>query len=83
LTRRDIENRFDRIAAFADIGQFIDQPVKTYSSGMVVRLAFAVVANVDAEVLVVDEASRWATPSSHKSACGTFADFRKAARFSS
>jgi lipopolysaccharide transport system ATP-binding protein len=56
LTRQEVENRFDRIASFADIGQFIDQPVKTYSSGMVVRLAFAVVANVDAEVLVVDEA---------------------------
>ena len=56
LSRREIDARFDRIASFADIGQFIDQPVKTYSSGMVVRLAFAVVANVDADVLVIDEA---------------------------
>jgi lipopolysaccharide transport system ATP-binding protein len=56
LTPRQIEQRFDQIAAFADIGTFLDQPVKTYSSGMFVRLAFAVVAHVDADVLVVDEA---------------------------
>ena len=56
LTKGQTEERFDKIAAFADIGDFIDQPVKTYSSGMYVRLAFAVVANVDADVLIVDEA---------------------------
>jgi lipopolysaccharide transport system ATP-binding protein len=56
LEHREIEARFDRIAAFADIGEFIDQPVKTYSSGMFVRLAFAVIAHVDADILVVDEA---------------------------
>lgn len=56
LTREQVDARFDRIAAFADIGAFIDHPVKTYSSGMYVRLAFAVVAHVDADILVVDEA---------------------------
>lgn len=56
LSRAETEARFDEIAAFADIGQFIDQPVKTYSSGMVVRLAFAVAINVDPQILVVDEA---------------------------
>jgi lipopolysaccharide transport system ATP-binding protein len=56
LTRVQIDARFDDIAAFADIGQFIEQPVKTYSSGMYVRLAFAVIAHVDADILVVDEA---------------------------
>lgn len=56
LSRQEIESRFDEIQSFADIGQFIDQPVKTYSSGMVVRLAFAVAINVDPQILVVDEA---------------------------
>jgi lipopolysaccharide transport system ATP-binding protein len=56
LTRQQVDERFDAIVAFADIGEFIDQPVKTYSSGMYVRLAFAVIANVDADVLIVDEA---------------------------
>ncbi|MDQ2104726.1 ABC transporter ATP-binding protein [Azospirillum isscasi] len=56
LTREETEARLEDIIAFADIGDFIDQPVKTYSSGMAVRLAFAVVAHVDADVLIVDEA---------------------------
>jgi lipopolysaccharide transport system ATP-binding protein len=56
LSRDEIDNRFDAIASFADIGEFIEQPVKTYSSGMFVRLAFAVIAHVDADILVVDEA---------------------------
>jgi lipopolysaccharide transport system ATP-binding protein len=56
LTREEMDQRFDAIAAFADIGEFIDQPVQTYSSGMFVRLAFAVGAHVDADILVIDEA---------------------------
>jgi lipopolysaccharide transport system ATP-binding protein len=56
LTAEELEERFDLIVAFADIGEFLDQPVKTYSSGMVVRLAFAVIAHVDADILVIDEA---------------------------
>ncbi len=56
LSKEEIDERFDDIAAFADIGEFIEQPVKTYSSGMVVRLAFAVAVNVDPQILVVDEA---------------------------
>jgi len=56
LTREETEARFNDIIAFADIGDFIEQPVKTYSSGMMVRLAFAVIAHVDADILVVDEA---------------------------
>jgi lipopolysaccharide transport system ATP-binding protein len=56
LSKVEVDQRFDAIAAFAEIGDHIHQPVKTYSSGMYVRLAFAVIAHVDADVLVVDEA---------------------------
>lgn len=56
LSKEEVDERFEAIAAFADIGDFIEQPVKTYSSGMFVRLAFAIQANVDPEILIVDEA---------------------------
>ena len=56
LSQEEIDARFDDILAFADIGDFIERPVKTYSSGMLVRLAFAVQASVDPDILVVDEA---------------------------
>jgi len=56
VARDQMRERFERITEFADIGAFIDQPVKTYSSGMFVRLAFAVATHVDADILLVDEA---------------------------
>ena len=56
LSRRQIDARYPAIAAFAEIDEFLDQPVKTYSSGMMMRLAFAVAVNVDPDLLIVDEA---------------------------
>lgn len=56
LSDKDINNKLPQIEAFAEIGSFIDQPVSTYSSGMSMRLAFAVIANVEPDILIIDEA---------------------------
>ncbi len=55
MTKKEIDNRFDQIVDFSEIGQYIDTPVKRYSSGMYLRLAFAVAAHLEPEILVVDE----------------------------
>ena len=70
LTRREIAARFDEIVDFAEVERFIDTPVKRYSSGMYVRLAFAVAAHLEPEILLVDEVLASATRSSSASASG-------------
>src|SRR5205085_5334692 len=55
MSRKEIERKFDEIVAFAEVERFLDTPVKRYSSGMYVRLAFAVAAHLEPEVLLVDE----------------------------
>src|SRR5205823_3487135 len=55
MTQREIRSKFDEIVAFAEVDRFLDTPVKRYSSGMYVRLAFAVAAHLEPEILVVDE----------------------------
>lgn len=55
-TKKEMDGKLEEILAFADIGDFVHQPVKTYSSGMFVRLAFALAINVEPEILIVDEA---------------------------
>ena len=55
MTSAEIERKFDEIVAFAEVEKFLDTPVKHYSSGMYVRLAFAVAAHLEPEILVVDE----------------------------
>lgn len=56
FTRREIAERFDQIVAFAEIGGFLDAPLRTYSSGMMLRLAFSIISSIDADILLVDEA---------------------------
>ena len=55
LTRSEIDERIDEIIAFSELGDFIDSPVRTYSSGMYMRLAFSIAINVDAQILLIDE----------------------------
>ena len=55
LTRKEIDKRLDAIIEFSELGEYIDNPVRTYSSGMYMRLAFSVAINVDAEILLIDE----------------------------
>jgi ABC-type polysaccharide/polyol phosphate transport system ATPase subunit len=77
LTREEMDERFEAVADFADIGDFIDQPVKHYSSGMYVRLAFAVAINVDPDVLVIDEALAVGDDMFKRRCYKKFEDFQK------
>lgn len=77
LSRKELERRFDEIVDFAGIGKFIDQPVKNYSSGMYVRLGFAIAINVDPDVLLVDEVLAVGDAAFQEKCMDKFADFRQ------
>lgn len=80
ISREEMEKRLDDIVAFADIGEHINQPVKTYSSGMFVRLAFAVAINVDPDILIVDEALAVGDTRFQLKCMDKFMDFMKAGK---
>jgi ABC-2 type transport system ATP-binding protein len=77
MTRKDIDTRFDDIVEFAGLQRFIDSPVKNYSSGMFVRLGFAVAVNVDPDILIVDEVLAVGDASFQKRCMEKFADYRE------
>jgi ABC-type polysaccharide/polyol phosphate transport system ATPase subunit len=77
LSKREIASRFDEIVAFAELEQFIDAPVKTYSSGMYMRLGFAVAIHVDPDVLLVDEVLAVGDESFTHKCLDKFGDFRR------
>jgi len=80
MTRREIDRRFDEIVAFAGVEEFIDEPVKNYSSGMYVRLGFSVAINVDPEILLVDEVLAVGDASFQEKCMEKFAEFRRAGK---
>jgi lipopolysaccharide transport system ATP-binding protein len=80
LSKKEIDESFDEIASFADIGEFIQQPVKTYSTGMMMRLAFAVQTAVDPSVLIVDEALAVGDARFQKKCFDKFRTFRAAGK---
>ena len=80
LSKREVADRFDEIVAFAELDDFIDEPVKTYSSGMYMRLGFSVAINVDPDVLLVDEVLAVGDESFTHKCLDKFADFRRRGR---
>ena len=80
MQRREIERKFDEIVDFSGVEEFIDQPVKNYSSGMYVRLGFAVAINVDPEILVVDEVLAVGDAEFQEKCRQKFVDFHKAGK---
>lgn len=80
MSKKEIEAKFDEIVDFSGVEQFIDQPVKNYSSGMYVRLGFAVAINVDPDILVVDEVLSVGDAEFQEKCFRKFADFKKASK---
>jgi lipopolysaccharide transport system ATP-binding protein len=80
MTKREIDRKFDEIVAFSEVEQFIDTPVKRYSSGMYVRLAFAVAAHLDPEILIVDEVLAVGDAAFQKKCLGKMGDVARGGR---
>jgi lipopolysaccharide transport system ATP-binding protein len=80
MNKREIERKFDEIVAFAELEKFIDTPVKHYSSGMYVRLAFAVAAHLEPEILLVDEVLAVGDINFQKKCLGKMGDVARAGR---
>ena len=80
MTRKEIAAKFDEIVAFAEVEKFIDTPVKRYSSGMYVRLAFAVAAHLEPEILIVDEVLAVGDAAFQKKCLGRMRDVASAGR---
>ena len=80
MRREEIEHKFDEIVAFSEIGRFLDTPVKRYSSGMYVRLAFAVAAHLEPEILVVDEVLAVGDAAFQKKCLGRMSDVAQGGR---
>lgn len=80
MTKREIKSKFDEIVAFSEVEKFIDTPVKRYSSGMYVRLAFAVAAHLEPEILIVDEVLAVGDASFQKKCLGKMGDVAKSGR---
>src|SRR5918911_1420816 len=80
MSRKEIEAKFDQIVAFSEIGKFLDTPVKRYSSGMYVRLAFAVAAHLEPDILVVDEVLAVGDAEFQKKCLGKIGEVARAGR---
>ncbi len=80
LSKRELDSRFDEIVDFAGVEQFIDQPVKNYSSGMYVRLGFSVAINVDPDILLADEVLAVGDQAFQEKCMTKFVDFRRAGK---
>jgi len=80
MTRAEIKRKFDEIVAFSEVEKFLDTPVKRYSSGMYVRLAFAVAANLDPEILIIDEVLAVGDSEFQKKCLGRMAEVAKCGR---
>lgn len=80
MSRKEVESKFDQIVEFSGVGEFIDQPVKNYSSGMYVRLGFSVAIHVDPDILLVDEVLAVGDESFQQKCFDKFQEFRQAGK---